>query len=90
MVEKESDAHATLKRHYMKRFSFSHCRYINDTAYADTKFIPKEAGKALNGEDKGLVIILRDSKYYYFDPMKIKDDCYDSAAKNFVEVCVPE
>ena len=90
MVEEESDTHATLKRHYMKRFPFSHCRYISDTAYADTKFIPKEAGKALNGEDKGLVIVLRDSKYYYFDPMKHKDDCYDSATKFFVEVCVPE
>ena len=58
----------------MKCFHFSHCRYNNDTAYADTKFIPKEAGKALNGEDKGLVIFLRDSEYYYFEPMKNKYD----------------
>ena len=74
MVEEESDAHATLKIHYMKIFPFSYCRYKNYAAYADTKCIPKEAGKALNGEDKGLVIVLRDSKYYYFDPMKKKNN----------------
>ena len=90
MVEEESDAHATLKRHYMKRFPFSHCRHNNDTAYADTKFIPKEAGKDINGEDKGLLIFLRDIKYYFFDPMENKDDCCDIATKFFIEVCVPE
>ena len=49
MVEKESHTHATLKRYYITRFTFSHCRYIKNKSYADTKFILKKAGRATNG-----------------------------------------
>ena len=55
-----------------------------------TKSIPKESGRVLNGENKCLAIVPRDSKYYYFEPIHNKDDCYDSTVKFFVEVCVPE